>query len=489
MPDAAMNMAWAVMTAACAPMLGAAALRTQRDERGARAVAVTSLAVALAGATAASWSWATCDACDAGWSWTAGPGAPGNELVRFDALTAVLMPYAIALALAAALALPKRDMAPGAAARSLVGTALTVALLATAHPAALAVLWAATAAVTWRSAAAAPDGRRAARAYAAYMAPAVALMAAGTWLLGIDAGGAAHAAGAWMLTVAVMARKGIFPFHSWYPALFAGAPVATALAATMPQVAAYTAVRMLVGHGAEVQPQLWVLSTASLVTCVHGAALAVVQRDMRGLVGCLAVSQSALVLAGLADASTEELAGAVAVWVSSGIVLTGIALVARSLEARAGSLSITSTQGRFADAPALAACFLLFGLAGAGLPGSFSFVADDLIVSGSLDHRLGAGLVVIASTVLAAIALMRGWFRVFGGRPAAGPRHPVLRREAAAFATLLAATFALGLFPGPFVRVAERIATSIAPAASGAHAPSPHGGASTDPRPEGAPLP
>ena len=465
MTDAGTIVAYALAATVATPLAGAICMRFRSAHGHARAITAGAVASSAACAIAAAWAWATCDACSPGWAWTSGPGAPGNELVRFDALSAVLLPYVLALALATALAVPRRDLGAGSASGMLVGTSLTAALLSTGQPAALAVLWAATAFTTWRSTGSEPGGRPTARAYAIYMVPSVALMAVGAWLLAsTPAGTPGHSTGAWLLTGAVMVRKGIVPFHSWYPALFSGAPVATALNATMPQVAAYTAVRLLVSHGTEVQPQLGVLAAASLVTCVYGAALAVAQRDVRGLVGALAVSQSALVLAGLADGTQAELSGAIAVWVASGIVLTGVALVARSLEARAGTLAITAPQGRFADAPGLAACFLLFGLAGAGLPGTFSFIADDLIVSGSLDHRPGAGLMVIASTVLAAIALMRGWFRVFGGRPTHGPRHPVLRREAVAFAVLLAATFTLGLFPAPFVRAAERVAASVVPA-------------------------
>lgn len=469
MADAGTVITTGLAVALGAPLVGAALAGTGAGTEHPRRLSTTSLATALAGAVAAAWAWATCESCTPGWAWEAGPGTPGAALLRFDALTAVLLPYALALALVTACAVPRRDIAAPSARRSLVGTALTVALLLSAQPAALVALWAATALAGWWSIRAAPEGRGAARAYAACMVPAVGLMAAGTWLMSGSADAGARSAGAWMLAVAVMVRKGIFPFHAWYPAVFEGAPVSTALGITMPQVAAYTAIRLLIGHvGDAVPPQLEFLAGASLLTCVYGAALAVVQSNVRGLVGTLAMSQSALVLAGLAGTLPEELSGAIAVWVSSGTVLTGIALVARSLEARAGDLSLASPQGRFADAPGLAACFLLLGLAGAGLPGTFSFIADDLIVSGSLDHHVGAGLVVIASTVLSAIALLRGWFRLFGGPPASGPRHPVLPREAGAFAALLAVTFAIGTYPAPFVRAAERIAASIVPDAGGA---------------------
>ena len=133
------------------------------------------------------------------------------------------------------------------------------------------------------------------RVYAAYLLPAVGLMAAGTWMLSAGAGHDARSAGAWLVAVAVMVRKGIFPFHSWYPALFSGAAMSTALAATMPQVAAYTAVRLLIGHVDHpegVAAELVVLAQLALVTAAYGAALAIVQRDLRSLIGTLEIGRA-----------------------------------------------------------------------------------------------------------------------------------------------------------------------------------------------------
>ena len=340
----------------------------------------------------------------------------------------------------------------------------------TAHPLLLVALWIATALPTWISARGTPGGRPTARVFATAMVVSLLCVAVGTVLMLLDPPwekgvGMLGNAGGWLVAVAVLIRDGIVPFHSWYPAIFSGAPMSMAIAVTMPQVGAYTAVRMLIGHadhGDGVAQELVVVSQLALFTAVYGAALAVVQRDLRGLIGTLAMSQSALVLAGLAGKLPMELNGAFCVWISSGLALTGIALVAWALESRAGSLSLETPQGRFRDAPMLAAFFLLFGLAGIGLPGTLSFVADDLIVSGSLDEQLHAGLMVIASTVLSGIAVLRGWFTIFGG-PATvdGPQHSVLPRERVALVGLLVPLFFLGLHPAPLVRSLERAAEQL----------------------------
>jgi len=402
----------------------------------------------------------------------------GGYLIHVDGVTAVLLPFVALVELAIVTVAPKRFLDGPATARILLGAATTLALFATAHPLVLILAWVVTALPTWWSTRATPGGQVAARVYAIMMTLAVACMAIGTLIMIADppweaGGGAFGATGGWLVALAVLVRKGIVPFHSWYPALFRGAPMSTALAATMPQVASYTAVRLFFGHadhGDGVGAELVVLSQLALVTATYGAALALVQRDLRGLIGTLAMSQSALVLAGLAGKLPMELNGAFCTWISSGLALTGLGLVGWALESRAGPLSLETPQGRFADAPLLAAFFLLFGLASIGLPGTLSFVADDLLVSGSLDEQLHAGLLVIAATVLSAIAVMRGWFMVFGGPSTVdGPRHQMLLRERVALTALFATIVLLGLWPAPLVRELDRAGSELLGVPTGGH--------------------
>jgi len=461
-----------------APLLTAAAIALGVGRGRLRRVAVVAAVVALASSLAVSLMWSQTD----GATLAFGDRLGGGSILFVDGITAVLLPYVALVELSILLVAPRRALDAAAVARLLAGAAATFALFLTSHPLVMVVLWIATACVTWVSVRSTPGGRPAARTFAIAMAVAVVCMAVGTLLLVVDppwatAAGWMGTAGGWLVAVAVMIRKGIFPFHSWYPALFSGAGMATALSATMPQVAAYSAVRLLIGHVDHpegVAAELIVLAQLALVTAAYGAALAIVQRDLRSLIGTLAMSQSALVLAGLAGTLPMELAGAFCVWVSSGLALTGIGLVTWALESRAGPINLDTPQGRFWDAPALAGFFLLFGLAGIGLPGTLSFVADDLIVSGTLDDAIHAGLLVISSTVLGGIAMMRGWFHVFGGPPSTdGPRHAILTRERVALTALLAALFGLGIWPDPLVKDLDRAASRLLGVAEES-APAPH---------------
>jgi NADH-quinone oxidoreductase subunit M len=465
---------WLAGVAVAAPVAGAVIAGLTRSPRSvAVAAASTSFLAGLGLAVA----------------WQMGDGRPlayghalgGGRLLFIDGLGAALIPYAACIAAAILLVAPRRMLDGPAVRRTLAGLAATLALFATSHPLAMVLLWVATAQPTWRTARVTPGGRPAARVFAIYMSAAVICMAVGTLMLVADppwerSSGLVGSAGGWLVAVAVMIRKGIVPFHSWYPAVFAGAPMSTALLATMPQVASYTAVRLLVGHADGVPHELEMLSVLALVTAVYGAALAIRQRDLRGFIGTFALSQSALVLVGLSARLPLELTGGFCVWISSGLAITGIGLVSWAIESRAGEVSLERLQGRFWDAPALAAFFLLFGMGSIGLPGTLSFVAADLIVTGSLDLNLAAGLMVIGSTVLCGIAVMRCWFHVFGGRRQTdAPPHAVLPRERVSLTALIAALFALGLWPGPLIesldRAAERILRGTPPASTPAPSP------------------
>ena len=456
----------AAAVAVVAPLLGAALSAVGFHQGSSRRSAVACAGVSLVASLAITFLWSRTN----GTPLLFGDRLGGGALVCIDGITAVLLPYVSLVELAILLVAPRRALERAAVTRLLFGAAATFAMLLTSHPLVMILLWVVTALTTWSSVRSTPGGTSAARVFAIAMIGAAICMAGGTLLLLVDppwgvAAGWVGAVGGWLVAVAVLIRKGIFPFHSWYPTLFNGAPMSTALAATMPQIAAYTAVRLLIGHVDHpegVAAELVVLSQLALITAAYGAALAIVQRDLRSLIGTLAMSQSAIVLAGLAGTLPMELNGAFCVWISSGLAITGIGLVSWALESRAGPIRLDTPQGRFWDAPSLAAFFLLFGLASIGLPGTLSFVADDLIVSGSLDEQLHAGLLVIISTVLSGIAMMRGWFHVFGGPVVTdGARHAILPRERVAFTALLAALFLLGLWPSPLVEALDRATSRL----------------------------
>ncbi len=392
-----------------------------------------------------------------------------TALLHTDALSAVVVPFAALLALLVVLAYPRFLVTPQAMGRMALALAAAQSIFLTANPLLLSLLWVGAVAPPYLELKSRPVARRTARVFALYMGLSALSLCVGFALLALaDLGppGATWIARAAVtsLLLAVMVRKGVAPFHAWFPEVFARGSLGGVLLLTLPQVGAYAVVRFVVPLLADALPiELYVLSGISLLTAVYGAAVGLVQREVRPALGYLAMSQSALSLAGLTGSTPDLLVGGLLMWISSGLALTGLGLSVWMLEARAGTLSLRQPGGHYRTAPALAVCFLFFGLASVGFPGTLSFVADDLLISAALGRAVGPNLALVAASAMNAVAVLRAWFTLFGGpaSPQMSP-HELVPRERVAAGGLILLIVALGLSPGPLLHLLERAATELA---------------------------
>src|SRR5690606_7601034 len=148
---------------------------------------------------------------------------------------AVLPIFVSAIGLTAIAMSPVEIARPGTFGRILIVNAASMALVLTREPVGLAVLWAATATVAWRELRARPETRPAARAFAAYHVPSVALGSAGAILATL---GMARAA-VLPIAVGVAIRAAVVPLHSWFPSFVQRAPMGMVIAFVAPQLGVY----------------------------------------------------------------------------------------------------------------------------------------------------------------------------------------------------------------------------------------------------------
>src|SRR5262249_10758994 len=147
---------------------------------------------------------------------------PGGEaVVRVDALSAVLLPFAAGLWLLAVAgtpraALDRRGLRPRAAAALVTPAAVLTQRALGLAPLAVASVW------IFLSALADPAHRYQRRIVAVYLGCSTLLFATGVALLigpGVD-NSTIETAGMWLIVVAALIRKGIVPFHAWVPEVF-----------------------------------------------------------------------------------------------------------------------------------------------------------------------------------------------------------------------------------------------------------------------------
>jgi len=215
-----------------------------------------------------------------------------------------------------------------------------------------------------------------------------------------------------------------------------------------PQVGTY-AVAVLVVPRAPAE-MLRVVAILSLFTAVYAASLAIVQRSARRACAYLFMSQSALVMAGLDCTSNEALTGALVLWLSSSISFAGLGRCVLVLEARRGPLDLGRHHGAHEGKPLLAGAFLLLGLSYSGFPGTLGFVGEELLLGGAVTAFPWLGFLVVASSALTGIAVLRMYFALFTGRSQEAPLA-LKPSEALGFVAIAALLIATGLSPAPLV--------------------------------------
>jgi NADH-quinone oxidoreductase subunit M len=253
----------------------------------------------------------------------------------------------------------------------------------------------------------------------------------------------------WMtlpLVAAILIRCGTIPAHCWITDWFENASFGNALLYLVPLSGVYLAIRLVLPVAPDAV--LHVVGLISLVTAAYAACLSVVQQDTRRLFAYLFISHTSLVLVGMDLHTSVSLTGALALWMSAALSLTGFGLTLRALEARYGTVSLAGFHGHYEQSPALAVCFLLTGLACVGFPGTLGFVSTELLVDGAIQASPYVGFSLALIAAINGIAVVRAYFRLFTGtRHASTISLNIGPRERFAVLTITALILGGGIWP------------------------------------------
>lgn len=267
-----------------------------------------------------------------------------------------------------------------------------------------------------------------------------------------------------LLGVTALARKGMVPLHSWVPAFVERGSVGVMTVL----LGAHAGVLLLLRVALPLLPDASRLSTAfvagaAVASALYGAVLAFGQTNLRRTLGFVAVSQSSLILVGVTTLNQEGVSGALLQAVGFSLAFAGAAWCAHWIELRTGTADLEKLGGLVAGAPRAAGAFFLCAAALVGLPGSVGFVADELLIHGSLTARPVTAALLLLATALNAITLFRAYVAVFLGRPKGRPHRAgsaptldLLPRERWSVWALVALILMAGLFPGSLLELRER---------------------------------
>jgi NADH-quinone oxidoreductase subunit M len=435
------------------PLLGALGVTRLKDSERAR---TTTLAVTAAALVFACAAWAQFEAGTEPFSLLA--LATGRRLLAIDTLSAPLLPLTALLFALTSIATLRTKIKRFSFAGSLCSQGIVLATLACTS------VWGIIALLALGTLPPLMELRRRnkpVRAFALHMGLFVICLVVGQWLVEAEGPRTTHSLWAMLpLVIAVFIRSGIVPVHCWMTDLFEHATFGTALLFTAPMMGAYAAARLVL----PIAPDeiLRTLGWISLTTAVYASGMALVQREARRFFCYIFLSHSALVLVGLETVSPFGLTGALCLWLSVGLSLTGFGLTLRALEARHGRLSLAGYHGAYDNTPILGICFLLTGMASVGFPGSFGFLGTELLVDGAVQTYAYVGVAVVIAAAINGIAVMQAYFLLFTGRRAvATVPLTVSGREWFAVLLLIALIFGGGVYPQPGVLSRFRAAEEL----------------------------
>ncbi len=177
---------------------------------------------------------------------------------------------------------------------------------------------------------------------------------------------------------------GIWPFHNWSPDGHVAAPTAVSMihAGVLMKLGAFAAIiamRLLPDAAREQMPLVILLVT---VNVVYGAAIAMVQKDFKYVIGFSSVSHMGLVTMGFATMNQVGLNGAVLQMWSHGIMTACFFSVVGLIYDRAHTRQINELSGWSKYFPLATVAFIIGGLVSMGMPGFSGFVAEFQIFMG-----------------------------------------------------------------------------------------------------------
>jgi NADH-quinone oxidoreductase subunit M len=266
--------------------------------------------------------------------------------------------------------------------------------------------------------------------------------------------------------IAFAIKVPMFPVHTWLPDAHTEAPTAGSviLAGVLLKMGVYGMIRFCIGFFPEVAVKAMVpVLILSAIAVVYGAAMSLIQPDMKRLVAYSSVSHMGFVTAGLFTFNQQGIEGSVLQMVSHGVLTGALFMMVGFFYDRTHTRMISDYGGMAKPMPVAAAFFSLFVLGSLGLPGLSGFVGEFLILVGVFQYAKVFAAVISIGIVLSAAYLLWMYQRTMFQQ--ANEKWASLKdlsaREIITLVPLVGLAIWIGVYPHTFLNVLHAPAQNI----------------------------
>lgn len=270
----------------------------------------------------------------------------------------------------------------------------------------------------------------------------------------------------WLLVFGLGIKMAVLPFHTWLPSTYRAAhPTTTAvLAAVVLKMGLFGFLRLALPLTPvacfEYGPAI--IGTLGTIAVVYGGMAALGQTDIRLLLAYSSLSHVGFISLGMFSLTTEGIAGGALQMFNHGITTAAVFLLAGCIFVRRGTSDIAAAGRGLANVnPRLAAFFLFFTFAGAGMPGLNNFVGEIMAMSGMMTRHPALSIVAAIGILLGAWYALRLSRDILFGvttkpeKPKHGARSLItadlLPSEWLPISALAVISIVIGCFPQPAI--------------------------------------
>ena len=267
--------------------------------------------------------------------------------------------------------------------------------------------------------------------------------------------------------IAFAIKVPMFPLHTWLPDAHVEAPTAGSvlLAGILLKMGVYGMIRFCIGFFPEVAVQAipWVM-ILSVIAIIYGAAMSLIQTDMKKLVAYSSVSHMGFVTAGLFAFNLQGVTGSVIQMINHGILTGALFQMVGFFYERSHTRLIKDYGGVAQPMPVAAAFLSFFVLGSLGLPGLNGFVGEFLILVGIFQYAKVFAVLASVGIILGAAYLLwmyqRTMFQELKNKKWLKVKD-LNAREIVTLVPLAALAVFIGVYPVPLMNLLSGPAQSI----------------------------